>query len=238
MDTVILAGGSNERLKSMIPSFHKPLLVINGRPIVVDLVDKALQSTSLKDRVIIVCSPHNVNAIADVTSRIALTGADEIDYVVQPQPVGIVDAVVRGLHAATSTNVMIMCADNIIPAAMIKALHKRSDDDNPAIATATVVGPGAARFTRVIVDIPLGVAVDFDENKGADLSEGAEYVCWVGPVVVPRERALDVLRHQRLGASLSRWFKVIAPEWGIIHGDAKDVGVVDELMQYTSTAGE
>ena len=95
-----MAGGSNERLKSVIPSFHKPLLVINGRPLVVDIVDKLLQATSSSDRVIVVCSPHNVNAIADVVSRVALTGADEIDFVVQPQPIGIVDATVRGLRAA------------------------------------------------------------------------------------------------------------------------------------------
>ena len=232
MDTIVLAGGSNERLKSVIPSFHKPLLVINGRPLVVDIVDKILQATSSSDRVIVVCSPHNVNAIADVVSHVALTGADEIDFVVQPQPIGIVDATVRGLRAADSEHVMVVCADNIIPAAVLKNMVRRKGDDVPAIATATVLGPAARRFTRVITDVDKGVAVDFIEDKAAELTE-AEYVCWVGPVVMQRNLALKSLTFNRAAPSLSRFFSEIHPEWNIVHGDAKDVGIVDELMQFT-----
>ena len=38
MDVVVLAAGKNERLEGVVAPYHKPLIVLNGRPLIKSLV--------------------------------------------------------------------------------------------------------------------------------------------------------------------------------------------------------
>ena len=65
MDLIILAAGRNERLHGTVPAFMKPLLLVDGQPLIVRLVREALDAGVLETydevgRVIVVAAPQNV----------------------------------------------------------------------------------------------------------------------------------------------------------------------------------
>jgi GTP:adenosylcobinamide-phosphate guanylyltransferase len=66
VDTVILAAGRGARLNGIAAPFHKPLLIVNGMPLIVQLVRAAHATFRGSDetaRVVVVVAPENAQAI-------------------------------------------------------------------------------------------------------------------------------------------------------------------------------
>lgn len=87
---VIPAAGSGTRLKSATPKALHPIL---GRPMLAHLLDRY---RAIADRVVLVVSPTNANAIRAFTSTLDV----DATFAVQETPTGMLDAILLGLEPA------------------------------------------------------------------------------------------------------------------------------------------
>ena len=174
MDLIVLAAGRNERLKHIVPPYMKPVLVINGEPLIKTIVREALCNPV--GHLVVVVAPENAAAIAYVLRPYLRN----VDLIVQPDATGPLDAAFRALQLCQSELVTIVCADNVIPPA---TLREALCDDRPSISTSMITVSEAERFTRVK---PNGRLIDgpYSEQEDRALTER----CWIGPVTVHRQR--------------------------------------------------
>lgn len=179
MDAVILAAGKGERLRDLTPAFHKPLLPIDGVPLVSRAVD--LAHVAGVDRPVVVVAPSN----ADIISRVL--GKRDVALVIQREPRGPGDALLTGLMHRTrptlSDRVLVLLADNVSTDADVAAVA----EEKTAIGVKKISWQDAQRFTRWedghwIEKIPLGPGHH-------------SRLCWVGPFVGWRENMETALIH-------------------------------------------
>jgi len=220
MDAVILAAGHNKRLKGLVPTAMKPLLVYNGQTLVGRLVQQALEVANA-EKAVVVCSPLNAQPICEV-----LQGKSHI--ILQPSPTSPLDALRIGLQLCDSPLVMVLCGDNIVPdKTMNNVLGCIRDFDQPAltIALRTVEGQDARRFTRL-------VNARFEAPQEA--VGQATSLCWIGPFVAPTEALRSIL--EGFGAETDQFADVFneltATPPHRLHfaeSDAADIGVPEEI---------
>lgn len=190
MDTVILAAGRGARLDGIAAPFHKPLLVVNGLPLIVQLVGAAhatFRGSEDDARIVVVVAAENAQSIAAVLQAHKY---HEVHYVLQPRAHGPGDALRRGLAVVGEGRVMVLMADNVVSQA---TLERVVDEANPyAISYVNVPSAEAVRFTRFnrrTSQWEERVPVTIDHCELA--TEKA--VCWVGPIVIDRDTALREL---------------------------------------------
>lgn len=171
MDAVILAAGRGERLNGVTAPFHKPLLVMNGKPLVAQAVDLAAQ---VCENVHVVVAPENALPISQVL------GNRDVNLIVQRTACGPGHALYIGSQLA-SDDVLVLLADNLLTFADVK----RVTDAKYGVGT-TLLDPDAAeRFTR------LGDGGEWVERVAVDDTqvdpETGMCTVWVGPLVVSVE---------------------------------------------------
>lgn len=194
MDTVILAAGRGARLDGIAAPFHKPLLIVNGLPLIVQLVravSETFNSCVERDaRIVVVVAPENAQAIAAV---LAAHEFDDIHYVIQPLAHGPGDALRRGLAATQPGRSLVLMADNVISQS---TLARVVDEATPyAIGCVEMAPEHAARFTRHNWHtsgwderVPI-VSDHIAQSSG-------QVTCWVGPLIVDRDTAFAELSSQ------------------------------------------
>jgi molybdopterin-guanine dinucleotide biosynthesis protein A len=169
---LILAAGANTRLEGILPPGLKPLLVVNGRTLFKHAIDHANDVWDC-ERLVAVVSPDNARHLAIVG------GAD--DWVVQPSPDGVVDAIRRGLRVITTPWTLILCADNTfdLDEAALSAIACRRD---VAMFGARRLAPDDEhRFTRYYTS--------YDRVKFVEATNTTQPTegCWIGPLLLPTE---------------------------------------------------
>jgi hypothetical protein len=169
---VILAAGANERLKGIVPSYMKPLVLVNGRPLIQHALEHARRwEVTAK---IIVASPANISLMAQVVE-------EPTYWAVQSLPRGVSDAVRRALPYVKTTHTLILCADNTFE----DALNELSPSDmlrqgvRPLFGARVLPVRAAARFTRYRLRMP-GPGVHLIEASSPDTGDG----CWIGPLLL------------------------------------------------------
>lgn len=181
MDTVILAAGRGERLNGIMPSFWKPLLVVNGLPLIRQSVQLAHNVGS--KRVVVVVAPTNAGPISEV-----LAGLNAM-FVVQREPRGPGSALHIGLELTRDNKVMVLMGDNVLTL-----------KDVSAVAEAEPFGIGVQhlppdssveRFTRRTRN---GIWVEkmrlAEQDVCGDDSSTHGYVeAWVGPITIDANAA-------------------------------------------------
>jgi NDP-sugar pyrophosphorylase family protein len=232
LQAVILAAGENVRLlEAAIERFHKPFVEIEQEPLIYTLV----KTVSLHvDRIVIVCSIENVHLMHE------LFGDDGmIRLVIQPEPIGPGDALMRGLECVHQTDqAIILCADNII---------KREDMD--AVVREARAHPGLVFTTR---DVDPDEAERFARYRDREFFEGplndksprtsGKYVVWIGPVVVssPRQLAAILEEHRtryrvvRITPAFNEYLQIhgnggFQMRSAAIGGSAVDIGTPEAL---------
>lgn len=227
MDAVILAGGRGTRVVELAPEYHKPLLPVDGVPMVTLAVDLALRAGVTCP--VVVAAPANAEAICG-----ALEGRPAF-VVVQRQPLGAGHALLLGLQASPRPlvdcdRVLVLLSDNL-----------SSDADVDRVAThPTAVGikyierARAFRFDRLDDD---GRWVAKEPIKNMD---GPPIACWVGPFIGWRAHMTRVLAEavsdRKPGAELH-----IGPYLGkfmysetkcpLVPVDSLDLGVTEEYRR-------
>lgn len=181
MDTVILAAGRGDRLSGITPPFHKPLLVINGQPLVKQAVERGVQAAA--GYVTVVVAPENAAPIS------AVLGDRNVRMVVQRTPTGPGNALCLGLLLCRPGRVLVLMGDNITSFDDIK---RCVDAGGYSIGVQAVTAEEALRFTWRDQH---GAWREKEAPTDADADPGSGmFTAWVGPLVIDRDAALTVYR--------------------------------------------
>jgi NDP-sugar pyrophosphorylase family protein len=103
MMAVVMAAGEGRRLRPLTERYAKPVLPIDGRPVVVSLL-YGLQAAGI-ERITIV-----TGHLAEQVERLLAGFPGRIRFVRQPQPLGSADAVRRGLEEVPA---VVVAADTV-----------------------------------------------------------------------------------------------------------------------------
>ena len=216
MDAIILAAGRNDRLSGHIPAFMKPLIIVDGKPLIKTLVENIRDHV---DRLVVVASPHNVGLIIDVMRD----HMHHVTFMVQPQAIGPMHAVGIGGRACADDRVMIICSDNIIPKDDVSSVVRNNDADKKGrcvVTTRRLRGHEAERFTYFINDVVY---------EKAPVPRGyshAEVRVWIGPLIVDRDRAACGTKYENLSHLIASY----SPNGiTLVDGECQDIGVPSEL---------
>ncbi len=184
MDCVILAAGKNTRLQGIIPAYHKPLLVVNGETLLVRLVRQAQTLMSKGNRIVLVVSPLNCQAIMDLM-RSSFTDEQRLSivYLCQDTDATFADTLATALALSQkSEKVLLMCGDNYI-----------SDNDwevfiNTCVAqgypVATWVSSSMEQTNRFAKILPVSGGITSAPSEDSMRNDDGDFLCWLGPVVI------------------------------------------------------
>lgn len=183
MDAVILAAGRGSRLSGIAAPFHKPLLVVNGAPLIKTAVDLSAQVSA--ERCVIVAAPDNASPINHVAPWWAR-------MVIQREPNGPGLALRLGLEACTSEEVLVLMGDNILTFADVKNV---SDTFGNVIGVSMLEAEEAERFTRARRGGKHGELhwVEKVPVTKEDLWNCDRTTCWVGPIKINRQEMLEAI---------------------------------------------
>lgn len=215
MDAVILAAGRNDRLRGAVPAYMKPLLVINGKTLVTQLVS----AMGLCQRVVLVASPENIKPLVDVVS----SERTDARFVVQPQADGPVQALSLGLDVVRSAYTLVVCGDNLVPVDHWTELlsRKRPEQGEALISTRHMIAEEVRRFTYFNHDEVL-------EKEDPPIMEKI-YSAWIGPLVFETATLRHIMDEDE-PTSLSDIIRNIRPEnRTFVEGQCADIGIPGEL---------
>lgn len=238
-DGIILAAGKNTRLKGIIPSYHKPMLVVNGRPLVISIARQLLERCR---RVVVVVSPENCGPITELLSAADMLG-DQVHIVIQPEARGPGDAILRALPLCISDRVCIALGDNVIPARDFDNIFQED-------RTATMKNGGLHAFRHITISF---VPVTDDEEAqrftrvlGTDFIEGTPggkfqemYRCWTGPLIADRQVLEAHMQQYHRKQQVAGLETKISPALNyiehrtvsVVEGSSLDIGTSDALLQ-------
>lgn len=219
---IILAGGRNERLRDIVPAYMKPLMLVNQRPIIQNLV-KSCMDLGLGP-ITVVASPMNVGQIYDVLKMFD----GMVYYIVQPNPTGPRDALWIGLRVRDDRErVMVLCADNVIPIRTFASCMNQSEGvrNMTVVCTSQIEAPMAFRFTRI-----RGQSV-YEGARDSSESEHGLQQCWVGPVLFDRSSLIDAM-DMTVGDTTGLLSPIIRAAGHIVTvvGDVIDIGTPESVL--------
>jgi choline kinase len=219
---IILAAGRGERLNGFAAPFMKPALLVNGRPLIVQQIENALEVTKL---ITLVLAPENSRAMLDLVQH-ALPELewDYVNTVLQPFNGGVVDALKRGLMLY-ELDVIVLMGDNVVPPLTVRRMwddYTGVGDTELLVCTRRMPWKDAERFTYRSAD------VWFEKEPAAavDVTEDAAEV-WVGPLII---RAVgEMYAALGNGDSIGRVFNAFkrVRTW---EGQCSDIGVPEALQ--------
>lgn len=194
MDAIVLAAGKGSRLEGVMAPYHKPLMVVNGRPIIWTAVHHALQVGA--NQVTVVVAPENALPISQVLD-VEPEWDHKVQLLVQKRPKGPGDALYKALKIAhagspTRSKTLVLMGDNVSSFADVQKINQIPDF---AVGVQYFSAEEAIRFTRWDYGRRRWVeGEDIDPLNEVD-STGM-IACWVGPFVCPSNimmSALEVL---------------------------------------------
>lgn len=184
MDAVILAAGRGARLDGIAAPYHKPLLVVNGKPLITQAVDAAGMTGCTE--ITVVVAPENVQAISGIL------GSRHVHMIVQRTPKGPGDALLEGLEIGSDDRVLVLMSDNILDVSEVEIAVK---NDKPTIGCRRLEPEEARRFT---FRTSTGWVEGRDPYKEQGAINDGWVTVWCGPLVAERKAAWEVLSQQRL----------------------------------------
>jgi CTP:molybdopterin cytidylyltransferase MocA len=212
MNAIVMAAGEGTRLRPITEHWPKPVLPIDGRPVVATLLHE-LRAAGCKH--VTVVTGHLAEQVEALLGDGSGFGVG-ITYVRQPSPDGSADAVRRALAGGAEAPALVAGADHAFAKGTVSRFVQESEGSPGAIAARRGAPPvdqrlaGAFAEPDELTSVPLwmlGIAVvpfldglagppyELAEAFGRALSEGLE----VRGVVVPGTRDLthpvDLIRH-------------------------------------------
>ena len=214
MDAVILAGGKSERLRGIVPPYHKPFIVVNGKSLLVTAVDSAVDAGA--KRVVVVATGENALPVWQLIGH-----RSEVRVVLSDA--GVAQAVYTGLELCTAPRVLVLMSDNV-----------HGEDDVKRVVNAEGYGIGvryipcedAYRFTRQY----RGYWV---EGPGQGMTEFNDSACvWCGPLMINRN--LGVRQLSRAAGPIGPWLDELVPDaFTHVTVSTQDIGVPDAVAEIT-----
>lgn len=193
MEAIILAAGRGQRMLGIAKPFYKPLLEINGLPL---LAHSAMYAAAAGiEKITVVASPQNADDIENALAQCEI----EVTLAIQNDPVGPGHAALVGLSRVRAERCMLLLSDNIMDqSAVISMISRCNSQKCDAVAVCDVNIAQASRFTRVRKNE--SGAYTYEETTPVtddDIwdTDRATARVWCGPLVFNTIRAIDVLGH-------------------------------------------
>lgn len=180
MDAVILAAGRGQRLRGHATPFFKPLLEINGKPLIVHAVEYAHVAGA--GRVVIVVSPQNRRMMESLFHTF-----DFIKLVDQDEPLGPGHALLVGLTQVTSKRAIALMSDNILTPDQVELFGMAAIRD--LVGVTHIEREQAARFTRLVRHA--NGSYEFREGgdvQDDEVSSNGLVTVWCGPLAFDAAR--------------------------------------------------
>lgn len=220
MDVVIIAAGRGSRLNGVVPEWYKPLLVVNGEPLIVQCVRRSFEATDLQrgEKTIIVLAPDNVKPAVELLQHNGMLHED-VHIVVQADASGPVDAVRRGVQlVGTGRGFVLMLGDNVIP---------------PGVVTEVIEEPlkSAVALREGVRDFERFTWIDYEGNgEWIDKEPGSPIhpLVWVGPVYVAPKDMLEFRRQLDSYTALGSMLNLLTTP-RLVHTLCEDIGVPEAL---------
>lgn len=230
MRGIVLAAGKGSRLAGITAAYHKPLLVVNGRPLVVSIVESLLSVTDEPPTVVV--APENVRAIHDVLDAHELS---DVDLVVQGRPAGPGHALYLGLRAGSrGTSVIAVMGDNDLGRDDMKIVAEKhaSFPSDLVVGITRIPASGCRDFTRWrangetwVEKVP--VTVEDEVYANADAS------AWVGPIAFPVASMMKILAEDFHSApmdmGIGHYFNRFTRSF-LAEVNARDIGTPQEAL--------
>lgn len=222
MDAIILAAGRNDRLKGYVPAYLKPLILINGEPLIVTLAQELMLHT--EGKIVVVVAPQNAAQIVEVVET-RLGHHNRTRYVLQPQASGPAGALRLGVEVVNDGSaVMLVCADNVIPPDdFSECTSAYYHSMGTAVCTRELPRAEAERFTRVYEDRVIEGPLSPGERE-----DTGPFKCWVGPLVFNTKRLLNAISDQPNTSLVSAYLNKAGPLTPV-DGNTSDIGVPEAL---------
>lgn len=236
LEAVVLAAGRGQRMKGISKPFFKPLLEINGIPLIAYAVDYAL--TAGATRVVVVVSPKNKDAMAETLARYG----DLVSVAVQPKPLGPGHATLIGLYSVTDDTTMLLMSDNLMDADKVKEMTVEcTTSGSSGIGIRVVSLEQASRFTRVRSnDSDAYAYVEGTQVTHEDIWPGTDKAhVWCGPLIFQTASARSALENAlnsgsgkneelKIGPYLSQ---ILGPQVVVADVNAMDVGIPSAYLE-------
>jgi len=232
VDAVILAGGRGQRVAGITKLFHKPLLEIEGEPL---LLRAVRQARSLGVEVpVVVTSPAIATLVAQVLGDVPA------NLIIQREPLGPGDALRVGLQVRNrsvgSYRVLVLLSDNYTSDADLTAVCSHE----VAVGVHTTPRTEAQRFTW------------YDPDRGAwiekkTIPDGSPVECWVGPFVGWRSKMERVMSRVCETRKFNGGEALIGPYLGEMTNETRtvrvevssiDVGTVESYRAVKERVGD
>lgn len=193
------------------------------------------------DRVVVVCSQENVKSVNEILRH--HERYDRARLIVQPYPHGPVEALKLGQELCTTSQMMMLCGDNIVDDL---AWDVFSGVKGPPLFTLTVAVQGkrvedVSRFTLIREEDEEGEELDtprFVEGKRCvpEMEFTSHVKVWIGPVIFKTSsltRGLDAVKDFRKPWVFADLFNEILSKDGeslsLVSCRAMDIGVPEAL---------
>jgi bifunctional UDP-N-acetylglucosamine pyrophosphorylase/glucosamine-1-phosphate N-acetyltransferase len=223
MDAVVMAAGEGTRLRPLTERWPKPILPIDGRPVIATLLRELAAAGCRRVYVVTGYLAEQVEELVGDGSGFAL----DVRFVRQPDVLGSADTVRRALAAGAEPPLLVTAADTVYTTGDVRAFaeaargtagalayRRRPAPDPPHRGAVRVAG---GRVERVLDDDPA------NPNAAAPL--------WVfGPKLVPHLDGLPGPPFELSGA-LQRGIDAGLPIAGIEIGRTRDLTHPEDLVK-------
>lgn len=231
MDAIILAAGRGSRLKGVAPPYHKPLMVVDGRPLVLNAVDLAHRKS--KNSVVLVLAPENALPVCQLLEEAG--DWPRLRVVIQRNSRGPGEAFLTGWAAADRVGkVLLLMGDNTFTIEDLNTVtNKAANSDDRLVVGGRYVDDysEASRYTRVYGQHH---TARFVEGTDVDDNEVDRPFCWCGPLFVNGNQLAHVLRnvdaHEAVPElKLGRYLGYLDADVRFAEVSTRDVGTQEEV---------
>lgn len=214
-----MAAGANTRLKTVVPPSLKPLILVNGIPLVQHALNHASRDWRVDvNDIVTVVSPDNAKHVISVMPTHGT-------FVVQPEPLGVVDAIERGIQLVCQPWTLILCADNTFEAGD-SIMPWTNRELRAAFGSRRLDLKAALRFTRFVPRL-VGARL-IEASSGETVPD-----VWIGPLLLQSTVLINALsarpRHETI-VQLINACTENGHELAPIPMHCSDMGIPEELL--------
>ena len=221
-----MAAGEGRRLRPLTETWPKPLLPIDGRPVIATLL-RELAAAEVR-RVTLVTG-HLAEQLEELVGDGSGFGV-EVRTVRQARPDGSADAVRVGLEGGAATPAIVVAADTVYAAGDIGRFTEAFNGVDGAVAVRREPPPGPGRAGVTVED---GLVTGIPAEGGAELASAA---LWgLGAVVADELAGLPGPPYELAQAyqrAIDRGARVIAVEVGRTRDLTHPVDLIQENFPY------
>jgi NDP-sugar pyrophosphorylase family protein len=229
LEAVVMAAGEGTRLRPLTERYAKPVLPIDGRPVIATLLRELAAAGTERAVVVTGHLAEQIEALVGDGRAFGLT----IDFVRQPEPAGSADAVSRAVDAGVAAPFLVTAADTVFTPGDIGRFVTAFRESGAVGAVAVRLDPAPEPPRRWAVRLHDGLVERvFDSDPGNPLAGAPLWV--VGDEIAAR-LCLDAAPYE-LGNAFQRAIDEGARVAGVVIGPTRDltypVDVVRENFPY------